>query len=390
MISSSTKSIAIILARLNSSRLPRKQLRLINGKPMIDHIIERLSEVKGIDQLILATGPKEENEDLARQVHSYGIKTFFDDDVNDVTGRIARAGECFKAGFIVTVSGDCPLIDPEFIQRGIALLKDSEADFVYVDHLKYKCLHEGIEFHTKENWETLDELSSTWYHKEHPGSVLKEGNHSFRGAEITPRVEFQRHDFRMSVDTRSDLFFMNQIYQELSSDDKIVDLHDVLNLIDKKPWLKKINDHVHQKEVEEKSKTFLFITQASPEIGMGHLSRCIALATEIQESYGAKTIFYLNSDEIALTILKQQGFIVSLESQLGPKTDILAIVQMNKISRIIVDIKPDILYSRFDFLPRMYSPIVLIDILPEGEFSGIPSVIPAVNLDRQARPKNVY
>jgi spore coat polysaccharide biosynthesis protein SpsF len=383
-------TLAIIIARLNSSRLPRKQLRFINGKPMIDHIIGRLREVKGIDQIILATGPKKENQDLAKHVQSVDVATYYDDDVNDVTGRIVRAGEYFNARFIVTVSGDCPLIDPSFIQSGITLLKESEADFVYIDYLKNECLHEGIEFHTQKNWERLDELSSTWYHREHPGSVLKEEKDSFTGAEITPEIDFQRHDFRMSVDTRSDLFFMNQIYHELSSEDKIVDLHDVVRLVDKKPWLKIINAHVHQKTITEKSKIFLFITQASADIGLGHLSRCMALATEFQESFGANSFFYVNSNPNTQKILEEQGFEFFAESEFGPQADVPSLLTKKKFSRIIVDVKRETLNESFGFLASTVPSSVLIDIHPDEKFRGMLTIIPAVNIDDKPNPPNCF
>ncbi|MFQ5632607.1 MAG: cytidylyltransferase domain-containing protein, partial [bacterium] len=82
--------IAIIIARMTSSRLPEKQMRLLNGKPMIAHIVRRLQHVKLLDKIVLATATREENAGMAEYVKQFGVETFFDDDENDVTGRIAR------------------------------------------------------------------------------------------------------------------------------------------------------------------------------------------------------------------------------------------------------------------------------------------------------------
>jgi len=370
--------------------LPKKQLRLINNLPLIYHVIDRLNCVETIDETILATGPEEENGELANYVTELGIKTFHDADVDDVTGRIARAGKYYGAEILVTISGDCPLIDPKFIDDGIVLLKESIADYVYVDRSKYECLHEGIGFYTLNAWENLNKLSSTWYHKEHPGSVLKEKKNLFKGIEIIPHKDFQRHDFRMSVDTRSDLFFIDQIHKELAKENEIIDLHKVVKLIDEKPWLKIINSHVHQKAVTEKSNTFLFITHASKGIGMGHLSRSLALATELQESSGMKTIFYINNDPIICKILDEQGFNYHSANQFGDKSEIDHLIDQYGINGIVLDLKKDVLHKYFNFIQKGDVPSVLIDNYPEGPFKDLLAIIPAVQVNDQKLPENIY
>lgn len=383
-------TIAIIIARLNSSRLPKKHLRLINGKPMIDHIINRLRQVQNIDKVVLATGPSDENAPLGEHVHNLDVETFYDNDVNDVTGRIARAAKFFEAKYVVTVSGDCPLIDTNYIRTGIKLLIDSKTDYVFIDYSKYECLHEGIEFHTTENWEKLDELSSTWYHKEHPGSVLNGNNGLFYGVEIVPHENFRRHDFRMSVDTRSDLLFVDQVYKELATGSDIIDLHDVVNLIDIKPWIKNINSHVHQKKVSEKSKVILLITQTSSGIGMGHLSRCLALATELQESFGAKTIFYVNSDPTICNILDKQGFLFHSENQFGHRAEIDQLIARYGINGMVLDLKKEVLHKQFSFIKECVVSSILIDNHPVGPFKDLVAIIPAVKINEDPPQENIF
>lgn len=385
-----TTVTAIILARLTSSRLPKKHLELIDGTPLIIHVINRLKRLKSIDKIILATGLKEENQELADFVSEYEIETYFDDDVNDVTGRIARAGKKYGSEIIVTISGDCPLIDPEFITEGIKLLKKSYSDYVFVDHSKYDCLHEGIGFHTLEAWEKLDQLSITWFHKEHPGSILKKNQSLLKGVEIVPQPEFQRHDFRMSVDTQSDLFFMNQLYIQSNSENGIVDLHDVVKLIDQKPFLKKINSHVHQKTLTEKSTEILFITYASEKLGMGHLSRCIALAIELKESFALKPIFLINDEEIICKKLDQNKLKYKLIDQEFIEDQIINLINQKSISGIVIDVKYEDLHEKFQLLPNFSIPITLIDNYPEQSFEGCKSIIPAVNTEYPEPQKNVF
>jgi len=388
---SSKKVIAIIVARLTSSRLPKKHLRNIAGYPLIYHVIERIKECSLIDKIVIATGPEEENKELADYALSLGVDTFFHDNVNDVTGRIAKAGQYFKADYMVTVSGDCALVDPPFIDEGVKLLTQKGADYLFVDHSKHDCLHEGIGFYTLKTWEKLDELSTTWFHKEHPGSVLKDHLDLFSGVEIIPDKDFQRHDFRMSVDTQADLDFMNEIYSELYPEEGIVNLHDVVALIDKKPWLKKLNGHVHQKGLTEKSKTFLFITHGSKELGMGHLSRCLALSQELQEAHAAKTIFMINSDSVAEKELNEKGLgyqTYKIDDKASIKKKCKRFLGDISVDGVIVDLKEDVLHNNFCFLENIELPRTIVDIWPEQASSDVLSIIPTVQLS-EARLRNV-
>jgi spore coat polysaccharide biosynthesis protein SpsF len=389
MVAKPVQVIAIIIARLTSSRLPQKHLRHLNGLPLLHHVIKRLRYSKRIDQVVIATGAKSENRDLVEYALSLGVESFFDEDVNDVTGRVAKAGSYFHADYILTISGDCPLVDPLFVSEGIELLLSSDGDYIFVDHAKNDCLHEGIGFFKQSAWQKLDEVSTTWFQKEHPGSILKEQPELLKGIEITPHIDFQRHDFRMSIDTLADLNFMNEIYHELDRKHHIVDLHKVVQLVDQKPWLKKLNGHVHQKAVTEISKTIMFITHASKKIGMGHISRSIALATEMQEALGEKTIFYVNSDDKVSDILDRHGIHYYLSDQFGECSEIKSLISQYKFNGIVIDLKKEELHNSFEFIPKLSVPSILIDNRPEGPFNNLLSIIPAVQVDDKKEPKNI-
>ncbi len=380
--------LVLILARLTSNRLPKKHLRLIGNKPLIWHVIKRINQVKSDNKIVLATGPESENKELADYVEKYGVETYFDEDVNDVTGRIARCGKFYDKNIVVTISGDCPLIDPEFIDEGIKLLQTESTDFIYVDHSKYQCLHEGVGFHTLEAWKKIDALSLTWFHKEHPASIMKEKKWMFNGSEITPKIKYRRHDFRMSVDTRADLLFMNEVFERTAQKDNIVDLQNVVELIDKDPNLKKINSHVHQKGVEEKSKLFLIITHASSEIGMGHLSRSIALATELQESHAVNTIFYVNNKE-TFDLLDGEGFKCFIGFNQTNNIDLKKLINEYNVNCLILDLRKETLHDEFNNVEEFGISVVLIDNLPLTKFEKTMSIIPAIDIGADNQ-KNVF
>ena len=293
---------------------------------------------------------------------------------------------------LVTISGDCPLIHPDFIERGIAHLRQSSADYLYVDKSKYDCLHEGIGFYTTKTWLKIDKLSTTWFHKEHPGSALSEYSEKFNGVEIVPETAFQQHDFRMSVDTLADLEFMNQVYSELERNDEIVSLYEVVNLIDIKPFITLLNEHVHQRGITEKSHTVAIVTHAGEKVGLGHLSRMIALARELKESQSLKVVFYINDDETAKNLLSKNGFVFATwnsKTQLSSvKSEVL---EPYSVSGIAIDVKANkgnYLKQWLTILEEIELPRFVIDYIPEHSDNSITSIVPTVYHPRLTRFSN--
>ncbi len=378
MNSLSNKIIAVIVARLTSTRLPRKQLRNINGLPLIQHLVNRLRCVKQINQIILATGPIEENKDLADFLKPFNIAAYFDADIDDVTGRIARASAYFDAKYVVTVLGDCPLIDSEFISEGIDLLINNNADYVAVDKKKYQCLHEGIGIHTASAWEILSELSIDAPHKEHAGSIIHETTYPFKYSEIVPRKIFRRQDIRLSVDTQSDLDFMNRLYELSGEVGTNLKLSDVVDIVDKNQSTLKLNSHVHQKGVYERSKHFGFITYASSTIGLGHFSRCLALARELRESASAKITFFVNQDSAGIKKIEDADFPVSPWLDPQELGSLLATATQNlDISGLVIDLKGEDLNGPFAFLAELTFPQTIIDNWPDSKMPNRLHVIPS-------------
>ncbi len=372
--------VAIIIARLTSSRLPGKQLRLIAGKPMIYHVIARLKKVAGLDKIVLATASKRENQALADYVGQFDIPTYFDDDENDVTGRIARAANRFEAENIVTVSGDCPLIEPAFLEKGIRLLTENNADYIFLNKKKYKCLHEGIGFFRNSLWQALDKHSTTWFHKEHPGSVLPEIESQFQGVEIIPKPQFRRNDFRLSVDTASDLEFMNFVFDNCEQNDEIVELADVVSLVDEKPFVKNINGHVHQKGLTEKSNKVTIVTQADEKVGMGHLARSMALARELKESQAINVNFYVNDNPGANQLLERQGFSTSVWKSLDDLSEKLR-SGVQQVDGAVFDLKASCCDDLLEKTGRLDTCSMLVDYVPSDASLGDLFILPTVSFD---------
>ena len=112
------KIVAIIQARMGSTRLSNKVMRLINNKPMIELLLKRISKSKLINQIVVATSKNNENLPIIRHVEDLGFKCEQGSE-NDVLDRYLQVAKNNKADFIVRITGDCPLIDPILIDKCI-------------------------------------------------------------------------------------------------------------------------------------------------------------------------------------------------------------------------------------------------------------------------------
>ncbi len=112
------KTVAIVQARMGSTRLPNKVMRPICGVPMIGLVLERLSGAKHVDQIVLATSIDPRNQPLADYVRSLGFAVSQGSE-HDVLDRYYQAATAHAADVVVRVTGDCPLIDPEVVDAVI-------------------------------------------------------------------------------------------------------------------------------------------------------------------------------------------------------------------------------------------------------------------------------
>ena len=119
---------AIVQARMGSTRLPNKVMKPINGVPMIELLLNRLSHSKELDQIIVATSTDERNIPLVEHVISCGYKCEQGDETN-VLKRYISAGKKHQIDVIVRITGDCPLVDPELVDECIRRFKIKQVDY---------------------------------------------------------------------------------------------------------------------------------------------------------------------------------------------------------------------------------------------------------------------
>ena len=233
------KLIAIIQARLNSSRLPKKVLRNIEHKPMIWHVVKRVSVAKKINKVIIATSNKPNDNRIEKFANENKIEIFRGSEVNCLD-RYYRAARKFKAVNIIRITADCPLICPEIIDQVAS--EYLKGGYDYVSNTLVYTFPDGcdVEFFS------FNALKKAWkqcknpIEREHVTSYIKNSG-KFKLKNVASQRPINPHDYKWSVDNIEDLKFVKKVYSYLHKNDKTFAFKDILKLLKKHPEIKKIN-----------------------------------------------------------------------------------------------------------------------------------------------------
>jgi spore coat polysaccharide biosynthesis protein SpsF len=241
----------LVSARMASSRCPGKALAPLAGRPLLEVLLERMADVRGVDGVVLATSVKAENDPLVALAERAGFRALRGPE-DDVLRRHLDCARALGADHVVRVTGDNPLTDVETTESLVALHLRAGADYTYVpgDALLMGILSEVVSTRALEiSWERGDgrhrsELV-TLYIKEHPGEfaiatgALPEG--------------LYRPEYRLTVDEPEDVRLLQEIFSRLAPSGGKVTTREAIALLDRAPELARINAHLRHKPANLRS-----------------------------------------------------------------------------------------------------------------------------------------
>ena len=305
------RAVAFVVARLDSSRFPAKQFRLVGARSILDRIFDSLNKCGELDLAVLATVAEPANERLRDFANNREIPLFwYEGDPDHVTTRLARAGEAFHASICLLISADCPLIDPASVDALIRRMREvPEADYLTTPPLApdRSLLLEGVQVARLKAWVRADALSDRPELKEHQFPVIYRSPGLFVKAEATLDEAVYGPHHRMSVDTWADLEFMETLHTRLTAADLPFDLPHAVGLMNGDPSVGEINAHVHQRKLLEDIRKVLIIADAGGPYGYGHFMRCRELAGQLVER-ASWPVTFLVDDEAAARMALDCGF----------------------------------------------------------------------------------
>lgn len=242
------KVVAIIQARMNSTRLPKKVLTSIAGRPMVEWVALRAMWANTVDEVVIATTVEKADDILVRKLKDIGLNVFRGSE-EDVLSRFVGAARKFKAGIIVRLTADCPLIDPDMIDLVVMAYRENRKDYMANCGIEYQ-LPRGLDVEVF-NYRALlkaDSLSTQPYEREHvtPRFYQHPEEFSIGMPEINP--EWKRPDLRLCVDTVEDLALVRKIYNHFHGVDILMSsTMAVYKYLDSHPKVKALNAEVRQK-----------------------------------------------------------------------------------------------------------------------------------------------
>lgn len=196
------RRVAIIQARMSSSRFPRKVLEPLMGMPMIVFMARRVQRARLVDQVLVATSTDTSDDALAEAVQAHGV-TCFRGSLDDVLGRFHDAALHTEAHHVVRLTGDCPLMDADLVDQALSLLASSGAD--YVSNIAPPSFPDGLDVEAF----TMEALRDAWTHarlpseREHVTLYLRAGHAHIKTAGWSGMSDLS--SLRWTVDHPDDL-----------------------------------------------------------------------------------------------------------------------------------------------------------------------------------------
>jgi spore coat polysaccharide biosynthesis protein SpsF len=241
------KVVALIQARVGSTRLPCKVLKDICGQTMLARVVRRTQRATSLNQVIVVTTTQPADAAIVDECERLGVASYRGSEL-DVLDRYYQAATHFEAGAVVRVTSDCPLIDPEIIDRVVAAFLAAMPD--YASTVIHRSYPQGLDTEVM----SIEALRRAWkcarqtYERVHVTPYFYQNPELFRLHSIVARGDYSNN--RWTVDTPADLDFVRAVYQRLGPCDTF-SWRSVLDLLSAEPALATINSEIRQKSLEE-------------------------------------------------------------------------------------------------------------------------------------------
>lgn len=236
--------IAIIQARMGSTRLPKKVLKKLEDKTVLEHVYYRTILSNLIDKVVVATSVESNNFPLIELCGNRNIPLYIGSE-NDVLDRYYQAARLFGATHIVRITADCPLIDSKLIDEIIQI--HIEGRFDYTSNTLTPTYPDGLDTEVV----TIDALQKAWqfakkkYQREHVTPYIKESD-LFVKYNVCNKIDLSAK--RWTIDEEADYEFLKLVFKDIYTRKKNFDMQDVLAVLKNNSNLEQINSHINRNE----------------------------------------------------------------------------------------------------------------------------------------------
>ncbi|MFC4409984.1 cytidylyltransferase domain-containing protein [Chungangia koreensis] len=243
------KIAAIIQARMGSTRLSGKVMKELKGKTVLSHVIERVRQSKLIEDIIIATTIHERDNIIEMEAINCGSKVYRGSE-DDVLSRYYFAAKENNVDTIIRITSDCPLIDPNVIDKIIKYYLNGSYDLVTNagSDLTQRTYPRGLdtEIFSFEMLENAFLNGKENYHREHVTPFIYEYSNKI----LYFKNDMDYSKYRWTLDTEDDFELISEIYNRLYKGIHNFYLPDIIELFKEEPTLFTINAHIEQKKIK--------------------------------------------------------------------------------------------------------------------------------------------
>ena len=233
----------IIQARMGSSRLPGKVLmKSDNGRPLLYHVVNQLRHCTKVKNLVIATTTNQEDDEIEKFANNNTIDVFRGSE-KDVLDRYFQCAKKYSFSTIVRITSDCPLIDPQIVDKVIERFFSGDYDYATNTLIRTFPIGTDVEVFSFGVLETAWKNAQLPSEREHVTPYLRnKGNFKTINVENDTNIS----NLRLTVDRIEDFELINEILNNLSINP--IHLENILELFSRKPELIEINKHINNNE----------------------------------------------------------------------------------------------------------------------------------------------
>jgi glutamate-1-semialdehyde 2,1-aminomutase len=209
------RTVAVVQARVSSTRLPKKVLAPIGSLTAITLLVKRLKRSSTIDEIVVAVADEPGSEELLGALVDSGIR-YTVGSKDNVLDRVLAASRDLRADIVVRVTGDCPFIDPDIVDKVVQLRLDHGLD--YASNVDPPSFPDGmdVEVLTMSTLESAAVLATGAYDQEHVTSVIRSSG-QFRTGNLSSEEDFS--GIRLTLDEAVDLMVLRAVSDALEGRD---------------------------------------------------------------------------------------------------------------------------------------------------------------------------
>lgn len=240
----------IIQARMGSTRLPGKVLKILNGKAVLWHVVERSGTASLVDRVVVATTENDEDIEIVNWCKNNSVLCVTGSS-EDVLSRYIKAANEYPADIIIRITADCPLVDPGTIDALVSLHKATGSD--YTTNVLKPTYPAGLDAEVvlSKILAKVNKIATLKSHREHVTMYIRENLNEFK----TANLAFGRNaeHIRLTLDRVEDYEVLSKIFEYFPNNYKFPSIYEILAIAEAHPEIISINSNIDRYEGMNKS-----------------------------------------------------------------------------------------------------------------------------------------